>query len=177
MLESHANLGEMLTQLYGESAFRLYITEVGRWLAQTSVLRHKIESLQTTVRRMTEQTTQQVAQMKVLASERHTSRVFYDHYRGKVAKLERTHGNTSDAKKHEKYTRNQNKYREARNKYEKDNRQLMDLLEAVTTKIEVILGEVCFRFTQEVEVQFYAEIARVFAGLSDFEERMKQIAI
>jgi hypothetical protein len=33
MLEAHTNLGEMLTLLYGESAFKIYIVEVGKCLA------------------------------------------------------------------------------------------------------------------------------------------------
>jgi hypothetical protein len=115
--------------------------------------------------------------MKVAAAERNNSRLFYDHYRGKIAKLQKTHSSTSDSKKYAYYERNQKKFSDARSKYEKDNRTLNELLESVSTKIEIILAEVCFRFTQEVEVRFYTEVNQIFQGLKNFEERLKQIAL
>lgn len=59
--------------------------------------------------------------MKVTSAERENSRVFYDHYRGKIQKLEKTHMTSTDSKKQEKYQRNLKKYNEARAKFEKDN--------------------------------------------------------
>ena len=44
-------------------------------------------------------------------------------------------------------------------------------------KIEIILNELCFKFTKEVEARFYAEMNAVFSKLSDFEERMRAIAL
>lgn len=53
----------------------------------------------------------------------------------------------------------------------------MHILDQVHIKIEVILGEVCFKFTQEVEVRFYTEMNNIFSSLSNFEEKMKEIAL
>jgi hypothetical protein len=57
MLEAHTRLGECLSLLYGESAFKMYTNDVAKALAQSSQLRFKIESLQANVKRLTEQTT------------------------------------------------------------------------------------------------------------------------
>jgi hypothetical protein len=44
MLEAHQNLGEVLTLLYGQSAFHFYTLEVAKLLASSQNLKMKIES-------------------------------------------------------------------------------------------------------------------------------------
>ena len=53
----------------------------------------------------------------------------------------------------------------------------MKLLDLVQIKMEYVLNEVCFKFTQEVELRFYSEMNQVYSGLHNFEERMREIAL
>ena len=75
--------------LYGQSAFHFYTLEVAKLLAQSQQLKNKIETSLYNVRRLSEQTTIQIAEMRVIAKEREDARVFYDHYRTKTVKLEK----------------------------------------------------------------------------------------
>ena len=147
MLEAHTNLGECLQLLYGDSAFRYYIIEVSKAIAQSQQLRFKIEALQSNLKRLSTQTDAQIKEMRTTATVREDARVFYDHYRGKVAKLEKGNAQPSDSKKQEKYQRNLKKLEDARTRYEKENRKLNELLESSQIKIEFILNEVTFKFT------------------------------
>lgn len=135
MLEAHQNLGEALAILYGESAFRVYAVEVGRTLAQSMQLRNKVEVLSTNVKRQCEQTLEKVAELKTAASERESARVFFDHYRSKIAKLEKTHRSTTDMKKLEVYNRNVLKNKAAREKFEIENRRLNEILDLVSARV------------------------------------------
>ena len=177
MLEAHTNLGECLQLLYGESAFKIYTNEVAKTLAQSGQLKFKIESLQSNVKRLSEQASTQIKELKVAASSRQNSRVFYDHYRGKVSKLEKTHASSGEDKKQQMYQRNIKKYNEARAKFDQDNSKVARLLELVQIKIDVILSDICFKFTQEVEVRFFTEMNTVYSSLQGFEERMREIAL
>lgn len=41
----------------------------------------------------------------------------------------------------------------------------------------MILNDVSFKFTQDVEYKFYSEINAIFNQLSDFEIKMREIAL
>jgi predicted nuclease of restriction endonuclease-like (RecB) superfamily len=56
MLEAHQNLGEVLTLLYGQSAFHFYTLEVAKLLASSQNLKLKIESSLYNANRLAEQT-------------------------------------------------------------------------------------------------------------------------
>ena len=75
------------------------------------------------------------------------------------------------------YQRNIKKYNEARAKFDQDNSKVARLLELVQIKIDVILSDICFKFTQEVEVRFFTEMNTVYSSLQGFEERMREIAL
>lgn len=51
MCEAHSQLGEMMTLLYGGSAFRFYTLEVAKLLAQSTQLRYKIDALLANLKR------------------------------------------------------------------------------------------------------------------------------
>ena len=66
----------------------------------------------------------QIAEMKAHEGIREDARVFYDHYRIKLQKLEKSHGTSSDTKKQEVYQRNIQKFNEAKKKFEDHNSKL-----------------------------------------------------
>jgi hypothetical protein len=62
--------------------------------------------------------------MKQTEKEREEARVLYDHYRLKMSKLEKTHMNSSDSKKLDKYQRNVKKFDQAKAKFFEATRKL-----------------------------------------------------
>ena len=93
--------------------------------------------------------------MKALEKEREDARVLFDHYRSKMAKLEKTHMNSSDAKKLQKYERNLKKFEEAREKFGDATRKLELVMDQIREKSDIIIEQVVFKFTREVEADFY----------------------
>lgn len=44
-------------------------------------------------------------------------------------------------------------------------------------KVDVVLEQLCIRFSKDVETQFYTDMNLLFARLGDVEERMKEVAV
>lgn len=127
--------------------------------------------------RTSEQCLAQIQELRVSAGKRENARVFFDHYRAKISKLEKTHAQAPNSLKQEKYQRNLRKYNEAKQRFEEAGEATGKLLDQVQAKMEFALNEVCFKFTQQVELRFYAEMNQVYSGLHNFEERMREIAL
>ena len=71
----------------------------------------------------------EINDLKALEGSRENARVFYDHYRIKVGKLEKSHAQASDGKKQEKYQRNVGKLNEVKKKFEEETRKLEQLMD------------------------------------------------
>lgn len=164
-----------MTLLYGGSAFRFYTLEVAKLLAQSTQLRYKIDALLANLKRQSEQTLAQITEMKPIAASREDARVFFDHYRGKVNKLEKA--KQEDKTKEAEYQRNLKKLSEARTRFEQEQRRLDQIMEQVMAKIEFLIGDISLTFTQEVEARYYKEMHSIFCQLQDFEVKMREIAL
>lgn len=55
----------------------------------------------------------------------------YDHYRNKLAKLEKTHANSKETKKVETYNRNVDKFNKAKAEFDTHNNKLDKMLENI----------------------------------------------
>lgn len=60
-------------------------------------------TMQTNTKRMVDILGKLIETMKKMEKEREENRVKYDHYRGKIGKLQKSHATSSDAKKQDKY--------------------------------------------------------------------------
>ena len=117
--------------------------------------KNKVELMQKNAKRQIDVLVKVVQHMKVLEKEREDARVLFDHYRSKMAKLEKTHMNSSDTKKLQKYERNLKKFEEAREKFGDATRKLELVMDQIREKSDIIIEQVVFKFTREVEADFY----------------------
>ena len=113
---------------------------MGDVIAENDKLKCRIENLCSTVKRYSELTLKQIAEMKSVETTREDARVFYDHYRIKMHKLEKSHAGTTDSRKQEKFQRNVQKFEEAKHKFEEENNKLESLMEQIQQKMEVVLN-------------------------------------
>ena len=60
--------------------------------------------------------------------------------------------------KQEKYKRNQEKFNDAKKRFEENSKKVVTLLDIVQIKIDSVLNEICFKFTQDAEIRFYQEM-------------------
>ena len=80
---------------------------------------------------------------------RNEERVYFDHYRTKLNKMDKERGSSS-LDEQEKYARNQSKFDQTKLKFEELTRSVNEKLEKVETKIERVTVDLTLKFSKEV---------------------------
>lgn len=176
MIDAHQMLGKSLVLLYDQSALQFYIHSVNAVLQEGEHARNKVEMMQKNAKRLVDLLAKLVEQMKALEKEREEARVLFDHYRNKMAKLEKTHMKAPEPKKVQKYERNLQKFEAAKARFSERKRALELLMDQIREKSEVIIDQIVFKFSREVEAEFYRQISAQFDKLQDMEEQMREAA-
>ena len=91
----------------------------------------------------------------------------FDYYRTKMAGLEKSHKDTEDPKKKQRWQKNVAKQTEANAAYNKACKELNDCLNTLDERVRSTCDLLCFKFNRDVEVQFYTEINQIFQKLDD----------
>ncbi len=66
--------------------------------------------------------------------------------------------NASDIKKVEVYNRNKEKFSNATNKFKDETHKLGNMLDLVRSKCDLIINQICVKFTKDIEGQFFDEM-------------------
>ena len=95
---------------------------------------------------------EKIREVQETASKREDERVYYDHYRNKLNKMEKPGGeaNSSDPEKHEKYIRNQSKFQTTKAKFDYLTNQLNEKVSKAEDKIEKVVNDLTLKFSKEV---------------------------
>ena len=110
---------------------KFYMREVKAVLLENQSLRGKIESIHSQIATYAKGTQEQMGKVKQCVAERESKRVSYDYYRGKMQGLEKTHKESQEPKKKERWLKNMAKQIEVNKAYTKVNEELNDCLNVV----------------------------------------------
>ena len=115
-----------------------------------------------------------IKNLQETVQKREEERVFYDHYRAKLTKMEKAGGESTsaDPEAQQKYARNQSKFDQTKSKFELLSTQLNEELQKIETRIERVTVDLTFKFSKEVQLAFYREMNQVFFRLRDIESEM-----
>lgn len=162
MLQNQQEFGDVLWIIYERSAQKFFIRDVKMILAETSKLKNRLENVATQVTSLCRGTLEQITELKVLETSKEQKRVMFDYYRDKMAKLQKTHAQSTDPKKLERFTKNNEKQSEANKVYKKACTELEQHLRKIEGRTDVVLEQLCIKFGKEVEAQFYTEVNLIF---------------
>lgn len=119
-----------------------------------------------------------ITNLQEIVEQRENERVYYDHYRTKLTKMEKSGGESTsvDPEAQEKYARNQSKFDQTKSKFELLSTQLNEEILKVESRIERVTVDLTFKFSKEVQLAFYREMNQVFFKLRDVESEMVETA-
>ena len=102
-------------------------------------------------------TLEKIKEVQDTQKKREEERVYFDHYRNKLTKMEKPGGEStsSDPEKHEKYIRNQSKFQTTKAKFDYLSDQLNEKLIKAEQKIEKVTNDLTLKFSKEVQANFY----------------------
>lgn len=105
-----------------------------------------------------------IEDLKMAVEQREEERVFYDHYRNKVAKMEKAGGESTSANQddQEKYTRNQTKLDTTSAKFEQLTEKMTQLLEKLEERCERLIVDLTLRFSKELQLGMFIEFRKSY---------------
>ncbi|CDW71342.1 UNKNOWN [Stylonychia lemnae] len=177
MIEAHEMFGLTLNMIYENTPFQFYTQQVNMIVKDSSHIKNKLINMNKNFNRMCEVVSGLHRLLKGLEKDREKARVAFDHYRIKVKDLEKSHMKSSDPKKLDKFSRNRGKFDMAKQTFNSENAKLEQQIDQIRDKIDVILNQLIFKFSKDVEAEFYHQINLQFSKLKDMEEKMREISL
>lgn len=108
-------------------------------IEKSNVLTDDIFQIDKSIHSLCSRLFKQIKKLKTQQELREDARVGYDHYRNKLAKLEKTHANSKETKKQEMYQRNVEKFNKAKAEFDTHNGKLDKMLENIMAGGEYIM--------------------------------------
>jgi hypothetical protein len=94
-----------------------------------------------------------------------------------MAELEKTHKDAEDPKKKARWQGNVAKQTDANAAYNKACKELDDSINLLEERLKATCDLLCFKFSREVEAQFYTEINQLFQKIEDVGTKMRDVAL
>ncbi|TNV76175.1 hypothetical protein FGO68_gene6777 [Halteria grandinella] len=181
MIRNQKEFGDVIWTIYEHSAMKFYIKDVRTILQDTSRLQSRLEGTASQLTNLCQTTLEKCAQLRKLEKDKEDKRVFYDYYRRKIPELEKktaaAQGPSGEAeKKQEKLKGNKDKQSEANKAFLKASQELDSHLLQLEGRTDMVLEQLCIKFSRDIESQFYTEINQIMQRLCDVEEKMREVA-
>ncbi|CDW72995.1 UNKNOWN [Stylonychia lemnae] len=176
MLDCHTDYAKILKAFYKGTEYQEMIEQAGYVLENSQKLMQDIYDMDQILHQMCSKLFKITKKLKTQEEQREEARVAYDHYRNKLQKMEKTHAKSTEAKKIDVYKRNVEKFNKSKSEFDTENSKLDKLMEQIQIKGEVIIDQICIRFTCEVESKFFIQLNKSFKKLEIIEQQMTEIS-
>jgi hypothetical protein len=103
--------------------------------------------------------------------QREDERVYYDHYRTKLEKMQRPGGeaHSQDMEEMQTYARNQSKFENQKQKFEQLTLLVNDKLEKTEQKVDRVVVDLTLKFSKSVQLNFYNKMNQAMYRLRNVE--------
>lgn len=171
-------MAEAMFALYNGSPYENQLLQVMTELSKTTDHLNKMNRIKDNLVKVAENLIGHIKNLQELIQQRENERIYYDHYRVKLANMEKEGKGSSstDPDLQSKYARNQSKFDQAKSKFELLSTQLNEDLVKIENRVEKVKTDLTFKFSKEVQMKLYKEMNQVFFRLRDIEGEMVEKA-
>jgi len=116
-----------------------------------------------------------ISELRKLEKAKEDTRIFFDYYRNKMPKLQSNLGQA--AKKQERYDKNVEKQQAANKAYGMACNELHSYILRVESRQDIVLEQLCMKFTRDIEAEFYVQLSHLSQRLGDIEQGMRDVVV
>ena len=161
--------------IYDRSAFKFEIKRLADILSETKKLKSKLEGKSLQITSLCQGSLDMISELRKLEKAKEDTRIFYDYYRNKMPKLQSNVGQAP--KKQERYEKNVEKQDAANKAYGKACNELHSYILRVESRQDIVLEQLCMRFTRDIEAEFFVQLNHLSQRLGDVEQAMRDVVV
>ena len=172
------NIIEAMFVIYEGTPYEPSIRQVIEEYIQVDKEVQKMENIKNNLIKVANIVLDKIKDLSEHQKQREDERVYYDHYRTKLEKMQRPGGeaHSQDMEEMQTYARNQSKFENQKQKFEQLTLLVNDKLEKTEQKVDRVVVDLTLKFSKSVQLNFYNKLNQAMYRLRNVEAQMVEIA-
>lgn len=177
-VKSSQNIIEAMFVIYEGTPYEPSIRQCIEEFQQADKEIQKMENIKNNLIKVSNIVLDKIKDLQEHQKQREDERVYYDHYRTKLEKMQRPGGeaHSQDMEEMQTYARNQSKFENQKQKFEQLTLQVNEKLDKTEQKVDRVVVDLTLKFSKSVQLNFYNKMNQAMYRLRNIETQMIEIA-